>query len=190
MKTMAKLKGNPYYSKINTPEPGGKRKNATGRTFEFPPAYVIILGIEGEELEKAKALGLTVRPAQDGKLATVSFNSKVTDEAHKDLVASKGQSGDGRRPRTYDENGKELGRFPVVGSESEVSVIFSIWDNDGTATPLIRAIQIHKLVLPEGFTEMSGDDFESEIEINDTDVESKVNTEVDDLDMSSALDDL
>lgn len=175
---MPKLRGNPYYCRLNKPSDEVKRGKMV-----FKPAYSVQLALsDKEQVKKAKELGIKIQPADDNiPNPFIKFSSYVTSEEHKEF---KNSHPNGRRPVIYDAKGKLLEAAPVMSEESDVAVIFDLADYDGQKKPLMRAVQVFKSVLPEDWEENTGSivqeaDLDSELEVDDS--EEGLNDSLDDI---------
>ena len=182
---MPKLKGNPYYCYLNKTQPAAKR----GR-FDFPEAWGLQLALTNKaQLKNAKEFGLEIKDSNDAiPHPHVKFTSKVTEDAHREFKRN-----GGRRPNLY--VGKNLvEKAPVMGPESEVAVIFDLNEYDGDRKAIVRAVQVLKHVLPEGYEEGNANtikeaDEASELEDVDVDLDGSDDGDVDP-ELNDSLDDI
>ena len=174
---MSKIKGNPYYCKLNKPS-----EKATKGRMVFKPAFGLQLGLfDEEQVKKAKELGLKIYDSNDTIPDKFLKFTSYVDEDNEDHLKTVPE---GRRPKIY-VGKEEVKNAPVMTSESEVNVIFDIAEFDGSKKALVRAVQITKLVALEGF---EGVDISEELE-DVGEVETKIVEKVDN-ELNDSLDDV
>jgi len=79
--------------------------------------YVLQLGLEGEELEKAKKMNLSIKaPSKHVDMPHVEIKRRVKSEATKP-------------PRVIDINNNDIPNTVLVGNGSKVKVKFGMYDN-------------------------------------------------------------
>lgn len=175
---MPSIKGNPYYARLNEPTEEVKR----GRMV-FKPAFSVQLGLNKEAEKKAEELGLKIYDSNDSiPQKHLKFTSYVSSDEHKEFSNVEG----GRRPVVYDKKGKELPRFPIADPSSEISVIFSVNDYDGSKKAIMRAVQLFNIVTPEGYEEGSESSVVQDV---DLDKDLVIETDDDDVEVDEDLND-
>lgn len=145
------LKGKAHWASISSP-------NTT-----YEPVWSVDLALEGDQLAKAKSLGLTIKNKGDdrGDFVKIKRNVKRRDGS------------ENKQPALKDANKRDI-LGTLVGNGSDVNVAFKTYDweyagNKGVGTDLM-AVQVVNLipyggseddafdVVPDGFVSDDGDD--------------------------------
>ena len=128
------LEGKAFFASVHTPNYSAAKK------FKADPAFMISLGLEGAELEKAKSYGLKIREADKYiPMPYVKLQRKV----------KAGKTPDEVKPLVVDSMQKKVPASILIGNESKVICKFGTYWADtagGTVGNTLFKVQIRELV--------------------------------------------
>lgn len=161
------LEGIAYYASVHTPNRTAEKK------FNAAPAYIVYVGLEGEELAKAESYGLKIlEPTNNIPQKHVKIQSKIKP---KDGKTAEERFGD-TKPDVLDSMQNTIPEDIKIGNGSKILIKFmTFWhqmSNQHGAGTWINKVQVKKLVKFEGSKDQSLDMDEDGYTVGDTDVET------------------
>jgi hypothetical protein len=128
------LEGKAFFSSVHKPNMSKVKK------FNALPEYIVNLGVEGEELQKAKDYGLRIHEANSSiPMTHVKLTRKLKPGADPAKV----------KPQVVDTKQNTVPESILIGNGSDVTCKFATYwydNNGGGVNPILFKVQIKKLV--------------------------------------------